>query len=119
LDDEERPRVEVEDNNQVLIIVNVPIFKQEDVIYDTLPLGIVITEDYFATICLQPIELLKEFTERKVKGLATFKKTRFVFQILQKTANLYLKYLREINKKTDEIELELQKSMRNKELIRC
>ncbi|MCR6546375.1 magnesium transporter CorA family protein [Dehalobacterium formicoaceticum] len=118
LDDEELPRVEIEDNNQVLIIINVPAFHKKDLIYDTFPLGIVLTEDYFVTICLQPIDILKEFAQGKIKGLATFKKTRFVFQIMQKTANLYLKYLREINKKTDEIEYELQKSMRNKELIR-
>ncbi|ATW26980.1 magnesium transporter CorA family protein [Candidatus Formimonas warabiya] len=118
LDDEERPRVEVEDNNQVLIIVNVPTIQQKDVMYDTIPLGIVLTEDYFVTVCLQHIDFLKEFSQGKVKGLATFKKTRFVFQIMHRAASLYLKYLREINKKTDEIESELQKSMRNKELIR-
>jgi len=117
LDDEERPRVETEEN-QVLIIVNVPITQQKDVIYDTFPLGIVLTEDCIITVCLREIDILREFFQGKIKGLATYKKTRFVFQIMQKTATLYLKYLREINKKTDEIELELHKSMRNKELIR-
>ncbi|MGI6711924.1 MAG: magnesium transporter CorA family protein [Bacillota bacterium] len=117
LDDEERARVEVEDN-QVLIIVSVPIIQQNDEIYDTIPLGIIITEDIITTVCLKEIELLKKFSQGRVKGMATFKKTRFVFQIMHRIAALYHKYLREINKKTNEIEFELQKSMRNKELIR-
>jgi magnesium transporter len=86
--------------------------------YDTIPLGIVITEDHIVTTCLEDLSILHDFSQGKVKGLATFKKTRFVFQILYKNASLYLKYLREINKKTNEIELELHKSMRNQELIR-
>ena len=44
LDDEEIPRVEAEDE-QLMIIINVPIKRKEDVIYDTIPLGIVINDD--------------------------------------------------------------------------
>lgn len=119
LDDEERPRLEIEDN-QTLIILNVPTVFKEDgsTAYDTMPLGIIITEDYLVTVCLQDLDILRDFSQGKVRSMATFKKTRFVFQVMQKTAVLYLKYLRDINKKTDEIELELHKSMRNKELIR-
>jgi magnesium transporter len=116
LDDEERPRVEIEDN-QLLIILNVPIIYQASVMYDTIPLGIIITNDYITTICLQNIDIVTDFAKGKVKGMATYKKTRFVFQLMQKASILYLKYLREINKKTDEIELKLHKSMRNQELI--
>lgn len=117
LDDEERPHLEVEDN-QILIIISVPITQPKPVMYDTIPLGIVITEDHIITVCLEDLSILHDFSQGKVKGLATYKKTRFVFQILYKNASLYLKYLREINKKTNEIELELHKSMRNQELIR-
>lgn len=117
LDDEERPRVEIEDN-QMLIILNVPISQQGSVMYDTIPLGIVLNNDYITTVCLQNLDLVMEFAHGKIKGMATYKKTRFVFQLMQKSAILYLKHLRDINKKTDEIEFELHKSMRNQELIK-
>jgi len=116
LDDEERPHIEFEDN-QLLIIISVPIIQNADVMYDTIPLGIIHTENYLVTICLRDLDLIKEFTQRKVKGLATYKKTRFLLQILYKNAILYLKYLRQIDKKSTELELELHKSVRNKELI--
>lgn len=116
LDDEERPRVEIEDD-QILTIINIPVFDRQENIYDTIPLGIIITANHIVTVCLEDIKLLQDFYDGKVKGMATFKKTRFLFLILYKTATLYLKYLREINKKSEEIEWELHKSMKNKELI--
>jgi len=117
LDDEERPRIETE-NNQILVIINVPIIQNATVIYETIPLGIIVTEDHFVTVCLQEVDVLKDFASGKVRGMETYKKTRFLFQILYKSASLYLTLLREIEKKTNEIELALHKSMKNKELIR-
>ena len=117
LDDEERPRIETE-NNQILVIINVPIIQDATVIYETIPLGIILTEDHLVTVCLQEVDVLKDFANGKVRGMETHKKTRFLFQILYKSASLYLTLLREIEKKTNEIELALHKSMKNKELIR-
>ena len=116
LDEEERPHIEFEDN-QLLIIISVPIIQNADVMYDTIPLGIIHTENFLVTICLQDLNLLQEFYQGRVKSLATYKKTRFLLQILYKNALLYLKYLRQIDKKSTELELELHKSVRNKELI--
>ncbi|KJR48286.1 Magnesium and cobalt transport protein CorA [Desulfosporosinus sp. I2] len=117
LDDEERPRIETE-NNQILVIINVPIIKDATVIYETIPLGIILTEDHFVTVCLQEVDFLNDFARGKIRGIETYKKTRFLFQILYRSASLYLTLLREIEKKTNEIELALHKSMKNKELIR-
>ena len=117
LDDEERPRVEI-DEGQILIIINVPIFISNEAFYDTIPLGIILTDDYFVTVCLENLTILEDFYNNgKIKGMATFKKTRFLFLILYKVATLYLRYLRVINRKSEDIELELHKSMKNKELI--
>lgn len=117
LDDEERPRIETE-NNQILVIISVPIIQNATVIYETIPLGIILTEDHIVTVCLQDVDVLKDFASGKVRGMETYKKTRFLFQILYKSASLYLTLLREIEKKTNEIELALHKAMKNKELFR-
>jgi magnesium transporter len=117
LDDDERPRIETE-KNQILVIINVPIIQNATVIYETIPLGIILTENHFVTVCLQEVDVFKDFINGKVRDVETAKKTRFLFQILYKSASLYLTSLRDIEKKTNEIELALQKSMRNKDLIR-
>lgn len=117
LDDEERPRIETE-NNQILVIINVPIIQDAAVIYETIPLGIILTDNHIVTVCLQDVDVLKDFVHGKIRGLETYKKTRFLFQILYKSASLYLTLLREIDKKTNEIELALHKAMKNKELFR-
>jgi len=116
LDDEELPRVEAEDD-QTLIIISAPVFSAEYKNYDTLPLGIILNDDYIVTVCLEDLNLLQDFDNSRVKGMATFKKTRFIFQLFSRKTNLYLKYLRDINRRNEQIEYELHKSMRNKELL--
>lgn len=116
LDEEERPHIEFEDN-QLLVVISIPILQNAEVMYDTIPLGIIHTENYIVTVCLYDLNLLQEFYQGKIKGMATFKKTRFLFQILYKNALSYLKYLRQIDKQSTELERELHKSVRNKELI--
>lgn len=117
LDDEERPRVEIEDD-QIMTIIDIPNYDYANSTYDTMPMGIIITSDYVITICLKDTGILDDFSHSRIKGLSTAKRTRFLFLILYKNAMIYLRHLREIDRKTTEIETELHKSMRNKELIR-
>jgi magnesium transporter len=51
-----------------------------------------------------------------VRGFFTDQRTRFVLQILYRSATRYLQYLRSIDKASHRIEQELQSSMKNKEL---
>ena len=116
LDDEELSRVETEDD-QVMIIFNAPIVTKSEIIYDTIPVGIVMNDDFIVTVCLEDVNLFQDFASARAKGLATFKKTRFVFQLFHKKTKLFLKYLREINQKNLSIEASLNKSMKNQELF--
>ena len=116
LDDEERSHTDVEDNS-VMVLTNVPVMRGQDS-YDTLPLAIILTDDYFITVCLEDTPVLSEFNENTAKLFRTFKKTRFLFQILYKSATFYLRYLRQINKHSDEIELNLRRSMENSDILR-
>lgn len=116
LDDEEIPRIEIEEE-QAMIIIHAPIITGESVMYDTIPLGMVLNDDYVITVCLKDLNLFEELQSSRSKGIATFKKTRFIFQVIHRKTTLFLKYLRDINRRTEEIESELHKSMKNKELI--
>lgn len=118
LDDEERPRIEREDG-QVYIIVDYPYVNHDDSgfpIYETIPIGIVLTDDCLITVSLKDTPILADFKNNKIKEFFTFKKTRFALQILFVISSYYLRYLKLINKKTNEIEREIHQSMKNKEL---
>ncbi|WP_409294851.1 magnesium transporter CorA family protein [Peribacillus sp. SCS-26] len=118
LDDEERSRIEREEQN-VLIIVDFPYITHDDAglhIYETIPIGMIITPECFITVSLKKTPILMDFKNDKVKGFFTYKKTRFALQILFVISSYYLRYLKQINKKTDEAERELHQSMKNKEL---
>lgn len=115
LDTEERSHVELEDN-YVFVVINIPIILETDS-YDTLPLGIFITPDFIITLCIQETEVIRAFTQNKYPLFYTFKKTRFLFQILYRSATLFLRYLMQINHRTDDIEDMLRHSMRNKEFF--
>ena len=114
LDDEESSRIEVE-QGCVMIIIRVPFIRGD--VYDAIPLGIIITENVIVTVCLENIVILNEFSPFRTKGFYTFKKTRFLLQILYKTALNYLRYLRQIDKRSEEIQQRLLRSTKNEELI--
>ena len=116
LDDEERSHIDIEDDS-VMILTNVPVIREEGS-YDTLPLAIIVTPECIITVCLEETPVLSYFCEKTARFFRTFKKTRFLFQILYRTATFYLRYLRQISKQSDEIELNLRHSMKNKEILK-
>ncbi|MBL4930658.1 magnesium transporter CorA family protein [Clostridium paridis] len=118
LDDEETSRIDIIDNN-ILVIVDIPFTEMEDnsLTYDTYPLAIIHTEKEIITVCLKNSKILTDFAKGEIRGFYTFKRSRFILQILSKIATYYLLYLRQIDKKSLMIEKKLHKSMKNKELI--
>lgn len=56
--------------------------------------------------------------KKKNKNFQTYKKTRFIFQILYLNSSYYLNYLKQINKETEIAEYILKNSMQNKELLK-
>lgn len=115
LDDGERSRVEVEDDYN-MILVDIPSLDEKDR-YVTIPLGIYMTKEVIVTLCLEESPVLRAFANKRVREFYTFKKTRFVFQILYRNATSYLRYLRIIDRKSDQIEEKLHISQKNSELI--
>lgn len=115
LDDEELARVET-DEDQILIIVNVPTTSGGAVIYDTVPLGIVLNDEYIVTVSLRDLALYNNFAGGRIKAAFTFKKTRLILQILQQQTNIYLRSLRDIDRRYDVLEARLRQNMNNEDL---
>lgn len=115
LDIEERSRIELADDT-LLIITNVPVV-EEDNNFDTLPLGIVMTKEYIITVSLKENNIISIFNPENSKAFDTTKRANFLFQILNRSTKLYLRYLKRINNLTDQIENGLRKTMKNKALF--
>ena len=115
LDMEERSHVELEDN-YIFVVINIPAIRGNDM-YDTVPLGIFLTPDFFITVCLEESEVLYPFISNQLSTFYTYKKTRFLFQILYRTATMFLRYLQQINRRTDDIEVQLRHTTKNKDFF--
>ena len=123
LDYEEKARIDFEeDDNTTLFIIDVPIIEKEnnEQVYSTMPLGmIIVRDDYFITVSLKQNRVISELEKTKQKNnIITYKKSRMILQIFYKNAELYLKYLKKINKETEIAENVLKNSLKNKELLK-
>lgn len=120
LDKDESARIERDDDtDSVLIICDFPVVDEDDIHYasfETVPLGIILTKDYFITICTIDSSIIQSFVKRRIKGFYTHMKTRFALQILYLISTQFLRHLKRLNRQTDDIEKELHESMKNKQL---
>ena len=117
LDIDERSRVERE-NGELLIVLRAQIFngKNAEIPYRTIPLGIILTDQYLVTVCKQENSIVQDMVRGRARGLSTPKRHRFILRLLLLTATTYLNYLREITKTVDVLEDQLQLSTRNREV---
>jgi magnesium transporter len=117
LDLDEMPRME-RDEDYTFILVRIPHSQPDsDIPYTTIPLGIMIKGNVIVTICRYDKEMFKVLANGKYRLLKTGKRYRFALYIFLETATRYLTHLREINRMTEAIEDQLQKSTRNREVL--
>jgi len=117
LDFDEMPRME-RDDDYTFILVRIPHRQPDsDIPYITIPLGIMIKSNIIVTICRYDKEMFKVLANGKYRLLKTGKRYRFALYIFLETATRYLTHLREINRTTEAIEDQLQKSTRNREVL--
>jgi len=117
LDLDEMPRME-RDEDYTFILVRIPHRQPEsDIPYTTIPLGIMIKGNMIVTICRYDKEMFQVLANGKYRLLKTGKRYRFALYVFLETATRYLTHLREINRMTEAIEDQLQKSTRNREVL--
>jgi magnesium transporter len=118
LDTDESARTE-QHKNCMLIVLRIPLELgwSEEAPFITLPVGIILKRDLVITICSKPTEVIQSFIENRIRNFYTEKRERMVMQIFLRSSVLFLRYLKNINNKADEIQLTLHKSTRNRELL--
>lgn len=119
LDEEERARIDVDDD-VTLILVDIPVInEQKDAyVYSTLPLAMVFNKDYFVTVCLRETSVLSDFVTKAIRNFDVNKRTRFIYQILYVNATKYLYYLKLIDRQANGIQQSLHRALKNTELMK-
>lgn len=120
LDEEESSRIEREDG-QTLIIVDTAaaqkVEKNDTLQFYTVPLGIIITNDFVFTISLRQSQVLDSIAAGGIANLRTELRTRFVLQILMKISAGFVMYLKQIDRISYRMEQQLSGAMKNHELV--
>ena len=117
LDQDELSRIEREDD-YTLIILRLPVFiADNDISYFTVPLGIILYPGTVITICWTDCEVLKDIAENRIRDLTLSDFPAFIVRILSRSDLTFLRYLKEINRRSTTIQSQLERSIRNNELI--
>lgn len=118
-DADERPRVEEEDG-WTLIILRIPYRNTgNDIPYVTVPLGFIMKEHYFITVCHYNTDMLPDFIQYLNRKKLTLERNwDLLFRLFLSSSVWYLKYLKQINNQSRLVEKELERSIQNEELQR-
>ena len=123
IDINERSRFE-QDDNVKLIVINTPIENDmensidNDAFYITIPIGIILTQDYNIIISSAQNKVIDWFFSIAIKHLSPSEKEMIVMKIFEKNVFYFIQYLNEMNKRRYLIEKELMHSSRNTELAK-
>ena len=117
LDPDELSRIEKEDG-YVTAIMRLPVFQPKaPVQYFTAPVGIIMTDNKIITVCWTNCEVLKDISANRIKDLTLSDFPAFIIRIMSRADTMFLRYLKEINRRTNSIQQELQEAVANSELI--
>ena len=118
-DVDERSRTEIE-GDWLLTILRIPV--QSDVAgipFTTVPLGVITNNDIIVSICYYHSEMLTDFIEHtRKKSVLVRNKLDLIFRLIYSSAVWFLKYLKQINVDVTAAEKELEKSIKNEDLLR-
>ena len=118
LDVDERPRYEIDDDWS-LIILRIPVESTNNgVPFTTLPLGIIRMNGITITLCSSINQVLPFEEPALYRGQSQLihDEVNFIIKLFLRSGTTYLRFLKQINQQTAQIEKELEKSIRNKEL---
>jgi len=117
LDEHERPLIDKEDD-KIALIIRIPYMIEEkgQIVFSTIPLGIVINDYNILTVCKRETMLMKDFTTDMIKDLYTTKRTRMLLQIFSRTNFYYMRFLRQMEKLIYKKEVAIKK-LQNDDII--
>ena len=119
LDEEEKARIDTEDDdNTTLYIIDIPVIESDRTrrVYVTMPIGVIfVRDDYIITVSQKNNDIIKDI---KTENVITYKKSRFLLQILYANSKKFLSLLYKINKELESTENKLKNSFQNEGLLK-
>lgn len=117
LDPDELSRIE-EGEGYILTIVRVPVYEPGiDTPYYTVPIGIIIKKNIIITLCWTDSEVLRDFCSNRIRNIRLSDFPSFIVQIINRANLNFLRYLKEINRRSSGIQNEMRLEIENKEII--
>lgn len=117
LDPDELSRME-EGEGYILTIVRVPVYDpQSETPYFTVPVGIIIKGNIIITLCWTDCEILKDFGNNRIKNIKLNDFPSFIVQIMNRANLNFLRYLKEINRRSSSIQNEMKLEIENQEIM--
>lgn len=117
LDEEERARTEFDGGNR-MFVVDCPLIEDSTSgdSYSTLPLAVIFNSNCVVTVCLKGNTVLKDFVTGR-EQVQPYTPVHFTLKFLLENAKRFLYCLKQIDRKTRRIQSEMEKTMRNAEII--
>ena len=119
LDEEEKARIDTEDDdNTTLYIIDIPVIESDRTrrVYVTMPIGVIfVRDDYIITVSQKNNDIIKDI---KTENVITYKKSRFLLQILYANSKKFLSLLYKIIKELESTENKLKNSLQNEGLLK-
>ena len=116
-DIDERPRVEHNDGWDC-IVLRIPV-RDNDMPFVTIPLGVLIKDEYIVTVCLYRNTLISDFIEHTQKRHTTISSSSdFILRLLKSSTYWYIRYLKDVKNIVAAAEVDLKKSIRNEDLLK-
>lgn len=117
LDPDELSRLE-DGDDYILTIVRVPIYDPSaETPYFTVPVGIILKGKTIITICWTDSEVLKDFGANRIKNVRLTDFPSFIIHIMNRANLNFLRYLKEINRRSTSIQNEMRLEIENKEIM--
>lgn len=117
LDPDELSRME-EGEGYILTIVRVPVYDPSaETPYFAVPVGIIIKGKTIITICWTDSEILKDFGNNRIKNIRLTDFPSFIVQIMNRANLKFLRYLKEINRRSTSIQNEMRMEIENQEIM--
>ena len=116
-DIDERPRVENNDGWSCTVL-RIPV-EGEEIPFATIPLGVMVKDEYVVTVCFYHNTLIADFIDHTRKRHTTIgRSSDFILRLLKSSAYWYIRYLKDVKNIVAEAEVGLKKSIRNEDLLK-
>ncbi len=116
-DTDERPHTDIE-GDWLLTIIRIPVQQNKSIPYTTIPLGIITNGNIMISVCFQNTDMISDFISyTRRKNIIVRNKYELILRLIYSSAVWFLKYLKQIYNAVASAEKELERSIRNEDLL--